>query len=255
MDLISRGHGQSTQRRLDEALVAQGRVSSRTRAQALIRSGAVSVDGRVVDRPGARVAVDAALELAHPESPWVSRGAEKLLSALDRFGIDPEGKTCLDIGSSTGGFTQVLLARGARQVVAVDVGTEQMAPTLRSDPRVDLREGTHVLHLTREEIPGNISLIVADLSFISLAKVLPKLAEIAAPGIDAIVLVKPQFEVGKDAIKKGIVRDVELRELALQDVLAAAERSGFTVRGTMDSPIEGSEGNREYLAHLTRNIA
>lgn len=242
-------------RRLDELLLARGHASSRTKAQGLIRSGAVVVDGRTIVRPGERVRPDADIQLLQKEDPWVSRGATKLLGALLRFGVDPKGRACLDLGSSTGGFTQVLLAHGATRVIAVDVGTDQLVDLLRSDPRVEVREGTHVSDLTPESIPTDLSLVVMDLSFISLAKVFPILASLLAPGTEVIALVKPQFEVGKDAIKKGIVRDATLRDAALRDVLASAEWAGFVVKDTMDSPIEGAEGNREFLAHLTRRIS
>lgn len=238
--------------RLDEAVLLSKLASSRRKAQDLIRSGAVMVGGVVQRRPGTRVTANVEIVLLQQEDPWVSRGAWKLLAALDRFGVDPCGRVCLDLGSSTGGFTQVLLARGASRVIALDVGTDQLAPVLRAEPRVDVREGTHILDLSPGELPKEITLVVIDLSFISLTKVFPKLAELLAVGTEVLALVKPQFEVGKNAIKKGVVRDATLREEALRSVVVAAEHAGFVVRGTMESPIEGGEGNREYLAWLTK---
>jgi 23S rRNA (cytidine1920-2'-O)/16S rRNA (cytidine1409-2'-O)-methyltransferase len=234
--------------RLDKVLLERGLVPTRSRARDLIVRGAVSVDGEVLSKPGALIADEAAIALAEP-AHYVSRGAIKLAAALDAFGIDPKGLVALDVGASTGGFTEVLLARGARHVFAVDVGHGQLDARLREDVRVTSLEGVDARQLTREMIDQPVGAIVADVSFISLEKVLPAALGFAQPGAWLVALVKPQFEAGPEAIGKGgIVRDVSVRA-AQGDKLAAwiGTRPGWHVVGLIDSPIEGGSGNQEFL--------
>ncbi len=233
--------------RLDQALVAAGLAPSRARAQALIASGAVSVDGRRVLKPAERVGGASALQVAADAMPWVSRAALKLVHALDAFGIDPTGCVALDLGASTGGFAQVLLARGAAAVWAVDVGHGQLAAALRGAPRLHLIEGTNV----RDLVPGQVptpDLVTADLSFIPLATALPAALALARPGATLVALVKPQFEVGPARVGKGgIVRDPAARAAAVAGVRGFLERSGWRVLGETPSPIAGGDGNEETL--------
>ena len=241
--------------RLDAALAERGLARSRTLAAKLIADGLVTVDGKPVVKPAARVGPDQEIVVAGTDH-YVSRAAHKLVAALDGFGVDPAGKLALDVGASTGGFTQVLLERGARHVIALDVGHGQLAPPVLGHPQVTLVEGenardlTHerLLELTGGEIP---EVVVADLSFISLTTVLPAL--VASAGLDAeyVVLVKPQFEVGRGGIREGIVRDAGLRADALSGVLWAAWDLGLGTAGVLPSPIIGGSGNHEYLAHLS----
>ena len=211
----------------DQALVAAGLAPSRTRARALIEAGAVRVDGRPAMRPALAVAPGARLEVDGDPLPWVSRGALKLLHALDAFGLDPAGAVALDLGASTGGFSQVLLAAGAAEVWAVDVGHGQLAPELRADPRVHAIEGTNARALTAGDVPPP-DWIVADLSFISLAKALPPALALARPGATLVALVKPQFEVGPGRVGKGgIVRDPAAREAARAGVRDFLLQSGW----------------------------
>ncbi len=235
--------------RLDELLVLRGLCPSRSRAQALIFEGKVLVAGRVVSRKAELVDADAPLEVTQRD--YVSRGAFKLLHALDRFSVDPRGRVALDAGASTGGFTQVLLERGASRVYAVDAGHGQLAPALRDDPRVSVHEGTNLRHLRRGDLPEAIELFSLDLSFISLRLVLPAVADLAAQGAEVVALVKPQFEAGpRDVGKGGVVREPKVHLRVLGEVAAAAEASGFAPLGVCPSPIQGGDGNREYLVHL-----
>jgi 23S rRNA (cytidine1920-2'-O)/16S rRNA (cytidine1409-2'-O)-methyltransferase len=240
--------------RLDQALVARGLAETRTKAQGLIMAGLVFVRGKRADKPGVAVAEDAAIEVKGKEHPYVSRGGVKLAHALGRFGIDPKGKICLDIGASTGGFTDVLLRRGAAKVYAVDVGHGQLDWSLRNDPRVVVLEKVNARHLTPAEVPEPADLVVCDASFIGLMTVLPAPLSLAAPGAELVALIKPQFEVGRDKVGKGgIVRDAASREAArdrVRDWIAA--REGWTVLGVEDSPIAGADGNREYLIAARR---
>lgn len=234
--------------RLDKALLMRGLVPTRSRARDLIVRGAVSVDGEVQLKPGALVAEDAPIALAE-SSDYVSRGALKLVAALDTFGFDPQGGVALDVGASTGGFTDVLLARGAEHVFAVDVGHGQLHPRLMDDARVTSLEGQDARALTEREIPRRVTAIVADVSFISLEKALPAALEFAETGCWLVALVKPQFEAGREAIGKGgIVRDAAVRE-AQADKLAAwiGALPGWQVVGVIASPIEGGSGNQEFL--------
>lgn len=237
--------------RLDQALVERGLAPTRTRAQALVLAGLVRVDGRRVDKPGTAVAPAAGIEVTGTDHPWVSRGGVKLAAALQAFGIDPQGKLCLDVGASTGGFTHVLLEGGAAQVTAVDVGRGQLDWRLRSDGRVVVREGVNARHLTAADVGGPFDLIVVDVSFISLKLILPALVPLLAGAGDVVALVKPQFEAGRRQVGKGgVVRDGEAREAAIAAVLAAAEALGLACCGRLPSPLPGPAGNVEELVHL-----
>jgi 23S rRNA (cytidine1920-2'-O)/16S rRNA (cytidine1409-2'-O)-methyltransferase len=240
--------------RLDSVLVERGLAESRTKAQALIMAGLVFSGDRRLDKPGQPVAGDAALEVRGQDHPWVSRGGVKLAHGLDRFAIDPAGAVALDIGASTGGFTDVLLARGAARVYAVDVGHGQLAWKLRTDTRVVVIERTNARHLTRAEIPEPVDLIVCDASFIGLETVLPAPLALAAPGAHLVALIKPQFEVGPGQVGKGgVVRDPALHEAVCARIAAwLGAQPGWTVLGIEESPITGPEGNKEFLIAARR---
>jgi len=233
--------------RLDQALVAAGLAASRARARALIETGAVRIDGAPALRAAAPVPAGARLEVIGDPLPWVSRAAQKLAHALAVFGLDPAGAVALDLGASTGGFSQVLLAAGAAEVWAVDVGYGQLAPALRADPRLHALEGLNARALTAADVPPP-GWIVADLSFIPLATALPPALALARRGAVLVALVKPQFEVGPARVGKGgIVRDQAAREAARAGVRAFLVASGWEVTGEAESPIRGGDGNREYL--------
>lgn len=237
--------------RLDQVLVAQGLVPSRQRAQAMVRAGLVRVAGAVAERPDQMVDPSVSIGLDHARV-YVSRGGDKLAAALDAFGIDPAGRVCLDVGASTGGFTDILLQRGAARVMAVDVGYGQLAWSLRQDPRVTVLERVNIRHLERLPIPADLAVI--DVSFISLRLVLPRVRDLLSPPAEVVALVKPQFEVGKGALGKGgIVRDPEQHRRVLSELRQFAEESGYEVAGEIPSPILGAKGNREFLLHLRRN--
>jgi 23S rRNA (cytidine1920-2'-O)/16S rRNA (cytidine1409-2'-O)-methyltransferase len=238
--------------RLDKALVLRGTVTSRARAQTLIAEGKVSVNGKVEVEPDRTVKADDTILLLEADFPWVSRGGLKLAHALDHWHIDPTGKVALDVGASTGGFTDVLLARGVKKVYALDVGHDQLAAKLKNDPRVANMEGTHIADVLQEHFPLPIDLVVIDVSFISVTKVLPRAKEFLSPHGVVIALVKPQFEVGKQDIGKGVVKDSALHERVLADVTLAAQSAGFRIEGIILSPIEGGDGNKEFLM-LLRN--
>ena len=234
--------------RIDQALVDRGLAESRTRAQALIMAGLVFAGERKVAKAGETVASDAPLEVRGKDHPWVSRGGLKLVGGLDNFGIDPKGMTCLDVGSSTGGFTDVLLARGAAKVFAVDVGTNQLAWKLRQDTRVIVLEQTNARHLTPEHISEPIDLLVCDASFIALHKVLEKAVDLVKPSGRAMLLVKPQFEAGRGEVGKGgVIRDPLIHERVCNEVAQWIMGCGWTVLGLTPSPITGPEGNIEFL--------
>lgn len=237
--------------RLDRLLTARGLVSSRERGRALIMAGAVLVGDRVVDKAGTLVEIDAPIRIRGEETPYVSRGGIKLSHALDRFGIDPAGAVALDVGASTGGFTDCLLQRGAARVYAVDVGYGQLHWKLRNDPRVVSLERTNVRHLTPGDLGESPTLCVIDASFISLSKVLPATLPLLAPGAVVVALVKPQFEVGKGEVGKGgIVRDERQHRLVLERISSEVVAMGATLLGVTESPIRGAKGNREFLLAL-----
>ena len=241
--------------RLDALLVQRGIAPSRERARALILAGHVSLPGTSAPpKPGHMVRDDADVQVKQADHPYVGRGALKLVHALDTFGIAVEGRHALDIGASTGGFTDVLLRRGAAHVVAVDVGHNQMDWRLRSDPRVSCLERINARHLTADDLPEGhrqFDVVTADVSFISLRYILPVVPALLRPGADIVTLVKPQFEAGRDEVgKHGVVRDQAVRERVLAEVVEVAEGLGLAAVAHTPSPIEGMEGNLEWLAHF-----
>jgi 23S rRNA (cytidine1920-2'-O)/16S rRNA (cytidine1409-2'-O)-methyltransferase len=239
--------------RLDVAMVARGLAPSRERARALVLAGKVMVDGQKVTKAGEKIAAEAEVELAEPDHPFVSRGGLKLLHGLDAFGIDPAGMTAIDVGASTGGFTDLLLQRGARRVYAIDVGYGQLAWKLRQDPRVVVLERANIRTLEPDRVPEPCDLAVVDVSFISLTLVLPRIVEILGPpgGKPIVCLVKPQFEAGREQVSRGgVVRDPDAREAALEKVRSFAAEAGFEVGPAVPSPIRGPAGNIEYLLLL-----
>ena len=235
--------------RLDQALVERGLARSRTQAQQRIAAGLVAVDGRAIVRSSHRVAADADIAIEGGDE-WVSRAALKLIAALDAFGVDASGRVALDAGASTGGFTQVLLARGAAHVTAFDVGHGQFQLDVATHP-ITLVEGVNVRDLQPGSLEPAPTLVTADLSFISLALAIQPLVGVATPGADFIVLIKPQFEVGRSGVREGIVTDPALRAKAIEQVLWAAWGAGLGTAGLTGSPIVGTRGNVEYLAHLS----
>lgn len=245
--------------RLDTELVRRGLVRSRTRAAELVAGGHVRVGGRVVTKASQPVVPEDAVEVEAPETEYVSRAAHKLAGALDALaGVpgapDPRGRWCLDAGASTGGFTQVLLERGADHVVAVDVGHGQLDPALAADPRVTAREGVNVRDLVPGDLPRPADMVVADLSFISLTLVVDRLLAACAPGADLLLMVKPQFEVGRERLGQGgVVTSAELRHEAVAAVADRAVRAGADVRAVVPSPLPGPSGNHEYFLWLTRS--
>jgi 23S rRNA (cytidine1920-2'-O)/16S rRNA (cytidine1409-2'-O)-methyltransferase len=231
-------------KRLDVLLVERGLAESRAQAQALVLAGRV----RGYDKAGTQVDEDAELDVEQP-SPYVSRGGEKLAHALDAFAVDPSGRDCLDIGASTGGFSDVLLQRGAARVIALDVGYGQLHDRLRRDARVTVLERTNAREL--QELPFAPELVVADVSFISLRLVLPPALTLACPGWDAVVMVKPQFEAGRSEVGKGgVVRDTEVRRRVVRELAEAALAWGGETAGVVDSGLPGPKGNREVFLHL-----
>jgi len=239
--------------RLDVALVDRGLAASRERARALIMAGQVRVDGQVVSKAGASVGEAASIELDVADHPYVSRGGVKLAHALDDFGIDPSGKRALDVGASTGGFTDVLLQRGAAGVIAVDVGRGQLDWKLRTDPRVDVHDGVNARHLTADDVPHPVDLVVIDVSFISLDHILPALLPFLAEGADVVALVKPQFEAGREQVgKHGLVTDPAVHDAVIAKVTAAAEAIGLIRVAMAPSAIRGATGNQEFFLHLRK---
>lgn len=243
--------------RLDVALVERGLARSRTAAAAAVADGRVRVDGLLATRSSQRIGPAAVLTV-EPDEGWFGRAAGKLDAALDAFAVRVADRECLDLGASTGGFTQVLLRRGAARVVALDVGHDQLVPEVRSDPRVVAVEGENARDLTRSRLAalsGDLKapdLVVADLSFISLRLVLPAIAEVAAPNADVVLLIKPQFEVGRERVHGGVVSDPGDRAQAVRGVLDAARDVGLGTVGLVPSAVRGQEGNREVLVHLHR---
>jgi 23S rRNA (cytidine1920-2'-O)/16S rRNA (cytidine1409-2'-O)-methyltransferase len=239
--------------RVDQLLVERGHAESRARAQALVLAGLVFSGETKIAKPGQAIAADALLEVRGRDPPWVSRGGVKLAHALDHFALDPAGATAMDIGSSTGGFTDVLLSRGAAHVFAVDSGTNQLAWKLRQDPRVTVLERTSARILMREMIDAPCGWVVCDASFIALAKVLDVPLKLAEPRCQLVALIKPQFEVGRGEVGKGgVVRDPELHRRVCDDVRAWLEGEGWAVQGIAESPIKGPEGNVEFLIAARR---
>ncbi|HMS21366.1 TlyA family RNA methyltransferase [uncultured Sphingorhabdus sp.] len=234
--------------RIDQLLVERGLAESRTRAQALVMAGHVMLGDKKADKPGLQVAEDAEVSVKGQDHPWVSRGGIKLAHALDQFGIDVTGTVAIDVGSSTGGFTDVLLSKGAAKVYAVDSGTNQLAWKLRQDPRVMVHEQTSARILTADHIPEPVDLIVCDASFISLAKVLERPISFARPGAQMVALIKPQFEAGRGEVGKGgVVRDVTIHARVCDEVSDWLEACGWKVKGLTESPITGPKGNVEFL--------
>ncbi len=232
-------------------MVERSLVATRERARALILAGQVKVNGAVISKAGTPVAGDALIELATPDHPYVGRGGIKLAHALDVFSILPEGRQALDIGASTGGFTDVLLQRGAASVIALDVGHGQLDWRLRNDPRVIVKEGVNARALTSTDVPHPVDLVTIDVAFISLRHIFPALPAVIAAAADVVALVKPQFEAGRDQVGKGgIVADPAVHDAVLARVTLAAETAGFTRLAMTPSPITGAEGNREFFLHL-----
>jgi len=240
--------------RIDRLLVERGLAASRERARRLVMTGDVLVGDRPITKPGAEVPADAEVRLRTADSPYVSRGGEKLAGALDAFGLEVRDLVAFDVGASTGGFTDCLLQRGARRVIALDVGYGQLAWKLRHDPRVVVIERTNARHLTPAMLPEAPDLAVVDVSFISLATVLPAVAGVLAPRGTIVALVKPQFEVGRGRVGKGgVVRDPAQRAEAVAGVRTAAEQLGLAVRGEAESVLSGPKGNREVFIWLARS--
>ncbi|MBB4098609.1 TlyA family RNA methyltransferase [Sphingomonas kyeonggiensis] len=239
--------------RADQMLVDRGLAESRTRAQALIMAGLVFAGDRKVDKPGQQFPEETQLDVKGRDHPWVSRGGIKLAHALDHFGWDVTGAVAIDVGSSTGGFTDVLLSKGAARVYAVDSGTNQLAWKLRQDPRVIVHEQTSARILTEAHIPEQVDIIVCDASFIGLAKVLEVPFRFAKPGARLAALIKPQFEAGREEVGKGgVVRDAAVHERVCREVSDWVAAQGWTVHGITTSPITGPEGNVEFLIGATR---
>ena len=235
--------------RLDVAVAERGLAPSRARAQALILAGKVTLNGQVMTKAGAQVTADAIIEVAEPDHPYASRGALKLEAALDAFDIDPEGLDCLDVGASTGGFTDLMLARGARRVIALDVGRGQLDWRLRTDDRVTVMEGINARHLGPDDLPFSVGLATMDVSFISIKLVVPALLPHLESGAHIVCLVKPQFEAGRHQVGKGgIVRDEAVRRRVIDDTVTAVAELGFELIGIIPSPIRGQKGNQEELA-------
>lgn len=234
--------------RIDQLLVERGLAESRTRAQALVMAGHVMLGDKKADKPGLQVAEDAEISVKGQDHPWVSRGGIKLAHALEHFGIDVTGSVAIDVGSSTGGFTDVLLNKGAAKVHAVDSGTNQLAWKLRQDPRVIVHEQTSARILTAEHVPEQVDIIVCDASFISLSKVLERPMTFAKPEAQLVALIKPQFEAGRGEVGKGgVVRDSAVHQRVCDDVSAWLESVGWRVAGLTESPITGPKGNVEFL--------
>ncbi|MGE0565887.1 MAG: TlyA family RNA methyltransferase [Pseudolabrys sp.] len=241
----------TSRQRADRLLVERGLFDSRSKAQAAIAAGFVCANGKPVRKASDELPLDAKLEAA-PAHPYVSRGGVKLAAALDHFGFDPAGRTCLDVGASTGGFTQVLIERGARRVYAVDVGTAQLHEDLRERDTIVVLENTDIRTLKAAQLDEPPSLIVTDVSFISLKLALSPALALAAGNAQLVALIKPQFEAGRDAVKKGVVRDAAVHAKVCDDVSAFITALGWTVLGVIPSPIEGGDGNREFLLGAIR---
>ncbi len=239
-----------TRVRLDQIVVDRGLAPSRERARALILAGQVRVAGQPVTKAGAPTDADAPVELVAPDHPYVGRGGLKLAHALETFRIPVEGRECLDIGASTGGFTDVMLQRGAARVVALDVGHGQLDWRLRTDPRVVVVEHFNARELSRADLPSQVDLVTIDVSFISLRLILPVVPPLLRPGADVVALVKPQFEAGRDEVRKGVIHDASVHARVLDEAAAAGTAVGLTRVASTPSPITGQKGNVEFLLHL-----
>jgi 23S rRNA (cytidine1920-2'-O)/16S rRNA (cytidine1409-2'-O)-methyltransferase len=242
--------------RLDTEIARRGLAPSREGAQRLILAGCVRVNSRPAAKPDLKVDEDSLIEVVGVHDRYASRGAHKLIAALDAFALDPQARLALDVGASTGGFTDVLLQRGARRVIALDVGYGQLALRLRNDPRVVVMERTNIRHVQPHDLPYRPDLVTIDVSFISLKLVLPVVTGLAAGHCDIVALIKPQFEVGKGKLGKGgVVREEAQRQQAVDDILGFAARLGLAFKGVIASPITGPAGNREYLAWMAKGSA
>jgi 23S rRNA (cytidine1920-2'-O)/16S rRNA (cytidine1409-2'-O)-methyltransferase len=240
-----------SRRRLDLLLVRRGLAPTRSKAQELIASGSVFARGFPQYKAATQVDDDCPIIIRTAEKQWVSRGAHKLIQGLDVFAVNPQGKNCLDVGASTGGFTEVLLERGARKVWAVDVGYGQLAWQIREDDRVHVMERTNARHLTPQDLGATMDLIVSDASFISLKLLLPALQELGHPDADWVLLVKPQFEAGRERVGEGVIHDRILHKAILAELASfIADRTSLALVGTTFSPIQGPKGNIEFLFHL-----
>lgn len=243
-------------KRLDILVTERGLVESREKAKTLIMAGQVYVDGQKADKPGDTFSEDAAVEVRGKSLPYVSRGGLKLEKAMREFGLQLQGRTCMDIGASTGGFTDCMLQNGAQRVYSVDVGYGQLAWSLRTDPRVVNLERTNARYLTQEQVPEEIGFFSVDVSFISLTLILPAVRPLLAEHGQAVCLIKPQFEAGREKVgKKGVVRDKAVHEEVIEKIRSFALENGFSVLGLTFSPVKGPEGNIEYLIYLERSEA
>lgn len=243
-------------KRLDILVTERGLVESREKAKTLIMAGQVYVDGQKADKPGDTFSEDAAVEVRGKGLPYVSRGGLKLEKAMREFGLQLQGRTCMDIGASTGGFTDCMLQNGAQRVYSVDVGYGQLAWSLRTDPRVVNLERTNARYLTQEQVPEEIGFFSVDVSFISLTLILPAVRPLLAEHGQAVCLIKPQFEAGREKVgKKGVVRDKAVHEEVIEKIRNFALENGFSVLGLTFSPVKGPEGNIEYLIYLERSEA
>lgn len=243
-------------KRLDILVTERGLAESREKAKTFIMAGQVYVDGQKADKPGDTFSEDAAVEVRGKGLPYVSRGGLKLEKAMREFGLQLQGRTCMDIGASTGGFTDCMLQNGAQRVYSVDVGYGQLAWSLRTDPRVVNLERTNARYLTREQVPEEINFFSVDVSFISLTLILPAVRPLLAEHGQAVCLIKPQFEAGREKVgKKGVVRDKAVHEEVIEKIRSFALENGFSVLGLTFSPVKGPEGNIEYLIYLERSEA
>lgn len=243
-------------KRLDILVTERGLVESREKAKTLIMAGQVYVDGQKADKPGDTFSEDAAVEVRGKGLPYVSRGGLKLEKAMREFGLQLQGRTCMDIGASTGGFTDCMLQNGAQRVYSVDVGYGQLAWSLRTDPRVVNLERTNARYLTQEQVPEEIGFFSVDVSFISLTLILPAVRPLLEEHGQAVCLIKPQFEAGREKVgKKGVVRDKAVHEEVIEKIRSFALKNGFSVLGLTFSPVKGPEGNIEYLIYLERSEA
>jgi 23S rRNA (cytidine1920-2'-O)/16S rRNA (cytidine1409-2'-O)-methyltransferase len=241
--------------RLDKLLMEKGMVQSRERARALIMAGKVAVEGKRIDKPGVQINREANLKLQGDESPYVSRGGEKLEGALKAFGIDPKGMVVMDVGASTGGFTDCVLQIGAQKVYAVDVGYGQLAWKLQKDPRVVNLERRNIRYLQREEVRNEIDLILIDTSFISIEKFLSSLLKFLKKGGSILILIKPQFEVGKGEVGKGgVVRDGALHQKVIDRISTFSRELGLKILGVTESPLFGRKGNKEFFIYLKKEL-